>query len=219
MIIKTCGLRSPDNIRAVSQLAIDWIGFIFYPKSQRFVGEDKDLLFFLKSAEGAEMPQKRVGVFVNETHDKLVQAINDYQLDYVQLHGAEGPMYCEAIQKHIGIHTDKKPKLIRAFRVSSSFDFGITTDYYPYCSHFVFDAKGQLPGGNGHQYDWNILNRYTGETPFLLSGGIGPADVEGVRQLNHSALVGIDINSKFETKPALKDVELLSMFIQRTRQF
>ncbi len=217
MIIKTCGLRSPDNIRAISQLAIDWIGFIFYPKSQRFMGNDNNLRIFLQSDEGKTIPQKRVGVFVNATHDDLVKAVNTYQLDYVQLHGAEGPMYCEAIRQHLDKYGDKKPELIRAFRVGNAFDFGITTDYHPYCSHFIFDAKGQLPGGNGHQYDWSILDRYTGKTPFLLSGGIGPDDVNAIQQLRHSALVGIDINSKFEMKPALKDVALLTTFTQSVR--
>jgi len=217
MIIKTCGLKTPDNIKPITQLEIDWMGFIFYPKSQRFMGKNQALKEFLRSDEGQQIPQKRVGVFVNATHDQLFRTVEEYQLDYVQLHGAEGPMYCEALQSHWAMTGIRSAQLIRAFRVSEAFDFGITLDYEPYCSHFVFDTKGQLPGGNGHQFNWGILERYKGKTPFLLSGGIGPDDVEAIQKLNHPAMAGIDVNSKFETAPALKNVELLTKFVREFR--
>lgn len=217
MIIKTCGLREHENINAISQLEIDWMGFIFYPKSKRFIGEEPTLSHFLSSEQGQKIPQKRVGVFVNATHDQLFKAVEEYQLDYVQLHGAEGPMYCEALQSHWAMTGIRPAQLIRAFRVSEAFDFGITIDYEPYCSHFIFDTKGQLPGGNGHQFNWEILERYQGETPFLLSGGIGPNDVAAIHKLKYSALAGIDVNSKFEIEPAMKNVDLLTQFVKEFR--
>lgn len=218
MIIKTCGLRKPSNIQEISQLAVDWLGFIFYPKSTRYMADDAALLDYLQSEKAQQGAQKRVGVFVNETHEALLKAIDTYELDYVQLHGAEGPMYCEAILKYLAQIDKKEVQLIKAFRVSESFDFNITLDYEDYCAYYIFDTKGQLPGGNGKQFNWEILERYQGKTPFILSGGIGPDDAAAVQALKHPKLAGIDVNSKFETAPALKNIETLAAFVSELRK-
>lgn len=212
MIIKTCGLREPENIKAISALRVDWIGLIFYPKSPRFIGEQADLKTFLQETKEEGSP-KRVGVFVNAEFKELLEAVQDYELDYVQLHGGESAVYCATLQQLWKDSSIRKAGIIRAFRVSRAFDFGITVDYEPYCDYFLFDTKGQEYGGTGHKFDWDILDRYTGKTPFLLSGGIGPEDAASVKSVSHPALVGIDLNSKFEIEPGLKDVPQLAKFL------
>lgn len=213
MIVKTCGLREPDNIQAVSALEVDWIGLIFYPKSPRFVGEQANLKAFLQEQAQTEGRPKRVGVFVNAQFSELLQAVQEYELDYVQLHGGESAVYCATLQELWQDSSIRKAGIIRAFRVSRAFDFGITIDYEPYCDYFLFDTKGQEYGGTGHKFDWDILDRYTGKTPFLLSGGIGPEDAELVKTVNHAAMVGVDLNSKFEIEPGLKDADQLAKFL------
>jgi phosphoribosylanthranilate isomerase len=213
MIIKTCGLREPENIKAVSALGVDWIGLIFYPKSPRFIGEQANLKAFLQQESQTEGGPKRVGVFVNAEFKDLLEAVHDYELDYVQLHGGESAVYCATLQQLWKDSSIRKAGIIRAFRVSRAFDFGITVDYEPYCDYFLFDTKGQEYGGTGHKFDWDILDRYTGKTPFLLSGGIGPEDAASVKLVAHPALAGIDLNSKFELKPGWKDAQQLAEFL------
>lgn len=216
MIIKVCGLREPQNIAEVAALGVDWIGLIFYPQSPRFMGEQADLRPFLKESKEA-VTQKRVGVFVNAAFNDVLSAVHDYELDYVQLHGGESAVYCATLQKLWEESNIRSAKIIRAFRVSRAFDFGVAIDFEPYCDHFIFDTKGQAYGGTGHKFDWSILDRYTGNTPFLLSGGIGPDDVAAVKEVKHPALVGVDLNSKFETAPGLKNLEDLSHFVKQIR--
>lgn len=213
MIVKTCGLREPENIRAVSALEVDWIGLIFYPKSPRFIGEQANLKAFLQAEAQTEQRPKRVGVFVNAQFNELLEAVHEYELDYVQLHGGESAVYCATLQELWRDSSIRKAGIIRAFRVSRAFDFGITVDYEPFCNYFLFDTKGQEYGGTGHKFDWDILSRYTGKTPFLLSGGIGPEDAAAVKLVKHSALAGIDLNSKFETEPGRKDARKLADFL------
>jgi len=213
MIIKTCGLREPENIKAISALGVDWIGLIFYPKSPRFIGEQANLQAFLQQEKNEEGSPKRVGVFVNAEFKDVLEAVQDYELDYVQLHGGESAVYCATLQQLWKDSSIRKAGIIRAFRVSRAFDFGITVDYEPFCDYFLFDTKGQEYGGTGHKFDWDILERYTGETPFLLSGGIGPEDAASVKLVKHPALVGIDLNSKFETEPGWKDAQKLAEFL------
>ena len=213
MIIKTCGLREPENIKAISALGVDWIGLIFYPESPRFMGEQANLKAFLQEEAQTEGRPKRVGVFVNAEFKELLEAVQDYELDYVQLHGGESAVYCATLQQIWQDSSVRKAGIIRAFRVSRAFDFGITVDYEPYCDYFLFDTKGQEYGGTGHKFDWTILDRYTGKTPFLLSGGIGPEDAAAVKSVSHPALAGIDLNSKFETEPGRKDARKLAGFL------
>lgn len=218
MIIKTCGLKEPENISSIAALGLDWIGLIFYPKSPRYVGTASNLPAFLASPDSLASQPKRVGVFVNETFDHILAAVRDYGLDYVQLHGGESAVFAHTLRQTLDDQMDRPVGIIRAFRVSTAFDFAVTVDFEAYCDYFIFDTKApQVYGGTGHKFDWSILDRYQGQTPFLLSGGIGPADAAAVRELHHPALAGVDVNSRFELEPGLKDVAMLQSFISELR--
>lgn len=206
--IKVCGMRKAENVKAVAALSIDMMGFIFYENSPRNVDlEDSDLKMTLEHLE-----IERVGVFVNAEIPFVLEKVGSYHLDFVQLHGEESPEYCHDLK---GIWPSIK--FIKAFSVDESFDFSITKDYEGLCELFVFDTKGENRGGNGVAFDWSLLNNYTGETPFLLSGGIGLENVEAVSEVYFPKMIGLDLNSKFETAPGLKDVEKLNAFISKIK--
>ena len=199
MIVKVCGMRDVDNIREVEQLSIDWMGFIFYPKSSRYVSEVP-----------AYLPTKckRVGVFVDASTDEIIKKIHDFSLDAIQLHGNESPeqiSHLLSLTSHLSI--------IKAFNIATAEDLKSTASYTGLADYFLFDTKGQSVGGNGEKFDWSVLSNYEGDTPFLLSGGIGPDDAAWVSSFRHPKCVGIDLNSKFESAPAFKDVTTLSRFL------
>lgn len=196
-LIKVCGMRDADNIRSVETLGVDMMGFIFWPRSSRFVSERPGYL---------PVTAKRVGVFVDEDIDAVYRTVADYHLDIVQLHGSETPAYCRRLRSLLPV--------IKAFSVSSADDLRQTVAYEGAADYFLFDAKGRSAGGNGVKYDWTILDDYAGSTPFLLSGGIGPDDAEAVAAFTHPRCIGIDLNSRFETAPGLKDVEALRAIIR-----
>ena len=195
MIIKVCGMREPDNIRAVETLGIDLMGFIFWPKSSRYVSE-----------RPAYLPThcKRVGVFVDEDLETVRRIADEYALDYIQLHGHESREYCAQLN---GL------KLIKAISVSGHDDIATYKTYEGLVDYFLFDTKCPSVGGSGQQFDWSVLSAYDGSTPFLLSGGIGPDDAERVKAFHHSKCIGIDLNSRFELSPGLKDVAALRKFL------
>lgn len=195
-------MRDPENISGVVTAWPDYMGFIFYPKSKRFAG-------FGPSQEILEsIPDSilKVGVFVNENQDRVLEISRDWNLDVVQLHGQESPDYCKQI-RNSGI------LVFKAFPVGEQFDFETVKAYSGVCDYFLFDTKAQLPGGTGQKFNWQLLEKYKSDVPFFLSGGIGPEDVEAVRNFQHPMLFGIDINSGFEIGPALKDVEKVQEFI------
>ncbi|MBQ6745969.1 MAG: phosphoribosylanthranilate isomerase [Bacteroidaceae bacterium] len=196
MIIKVCGMRNADNIREVEQLSINMMGFIFWPKSSRFVSE-----------RPAYLPTncKRVGVFVNETIEQVGRIADEYGLDYIQLHGHESPAYIQELKKSLSI--------IKAFNIAEPADFEQTKAYEGVADLFLFDTKGKSVGGNGEKFNWDVLKAYTGETPFLLSGGIGPDDASLIKSFYHPKCIGIDLNSRFEITPGLKDISKLKTFI------
>ena len=204
-------MRDPENISSLLELPIDWMGLIFYDKSKRNVPDS--------AAEGILQASgdkvSRVGVFVNEDIDVLMQKVAKFQLEYVQLHGKENADYCYEVlaksAKTFGCGDDVK--LIKAFSVDENFDFAITKAYEPYVNYFLFDTKGKNPGGNGFTFDWTLLKKYKGTTPFLLSGGLDEFSADAVKQLALPLLVGVDVNSKFEIEPALKDVEMVERFV------
>ena len=198
MIIKTCGMRDADNIRAVSELGIDWMGFIFWAPSSRYVSEKPSFL---------PTRQKRVGVFVDARIEEVKSKADEYALDLIQLHGSESPAFCEWLK------ANSRQQLIKAFNIATQEDLEQTIPYEGLVDYFLFDTKAKMVGGNGTQFDWSILSAYQGNTPFLLSGGIGPDDAEKVRNFHHPQLAGIDLNSRFELSPALKDIEKLKQFI------
>ena len=198
MIIKTCGMRDADNIRAVSELHIDWMGFIFWAPSSRYVSEKPSFL---------PTRQKRVGVFVDARIEEVKSKADEYALDLIQLHGSESPAFCERLK------ANSRQQLIKAFNIATQEDLEQTIPYEGLVDYFLFDTKAKMVGGNGTQFDWSVLSAYQGNTPFLLSGGIGPDDAEKVRNFHHPQLAGIDLNSRFELSPALKDIEKLKQFI------
>ena len=202
MQIKICGMKYPENILEVSTLLPDYLGFIFYLKSPRFA--DRLDLSVLNS-----LPKniKKVGVFVNESLENILTCIEKYNLDAVQLHGADNKKLCREIKE------EAKTMVIKVFPIMASYNLKVTKDYEEVADLFLFDTKTDLYGGSGQKFNWNILYEYTGEKEFLLSGGIGLDDVKAIRKLEHPKMIGVDLNSRFEIKPGLKNVEMLREFI------
>lgn len=195
MMIKVCGMRDAENIRKVEALGIDLMGFIFWLKSSRYVSE-----------RPAYLPTKckRVGVFVDENVEVVKRIADDYALDFIQLHGHESPEYCAQLN---GL------KMIKAISVSGRDDIATYKAYEGLVDYFLFDTKCPSVGGSGQQFDWTVLSAYDGNTPFLLSGGIGPDDAARVSAFHHSKCIGIDLNSRFEIAPGLKDINKLRTFL------
>jgi phosphoribosylanthranilate isomerase len=208
--IKVCGMREIYNINGLRQLPVDFIGLIFYEKSPRFVeGTEEDISFLKDKLRRFSNPNesiKKVGIFVDAEKDFVLEKAKDYSLDYVQLHGTENVFYCEELKK-AGL------KIIKAFSVDKNFSFTNTEAFQFYCDYFLFDTKGENPGGNGVVFDWSILENYNGKTPFFLSGGIDPKMGEQINSFSHPKLFGVDLNSGFEINPGFKDVDLISKFI------
>jgi len=199
MIVKVCGMRDADNIRDVDALNPDLMGFIFYAKSPRAVREKPSYM-----PEHAE----RVGVFVNHGNDFVLARKDEYGLAWAQLHGIEKPAECRELKEN-GL------KVIKAFSIATAEDFGRVMEYEDSCDLFIFDTKSPGVGGSGKSFDWTLLDNYHGRLPFLLSGGIGPdTDISCVK---HEKLAGIDLNSRFETEPGLKNVEALKEYIRKYR--
>ena len=236
MQIKVCGMRDADNIHAVSQLGVNMIGFIFYPESPRYVRmissnaglmpdySEQRYNAVCKQASKNTAPCTEswqgsyVGVFVDDMPQNIISRIYNYNLDYVQLHGNESVVMIDNLRR--SVDPDIKPglKIIKAISVEKPEDIDKYKSYEGHVDLFLFDTKCATVGGSGEQFDWSVLSRYDGNTPFLLSGGIGPDDAERVLAFHHPKCIGIDLNSKFETAPAVKDVEVLKGFIAEIRK-
>ena len=214
MRIKVCGMRQPENIEALLELPIDYIGFILYYKSKRYVGNTA-LAEWLEQNEALFEKVKKVGVVVNGSIHELLNVVHDYKLDFLQLHGDESAEYCREISLLWQASSVRRAKLIKAFSVDEDFDFSQTAAYEPYCSFFIFDTKGAGYGGTGRQFDWDLLNQYDGTLPFILSGGIGPDSLEDLQGFYHPRMAGIDLNSRFEIEPGLKNIPQLETFISK----
>ena len=197
MKLKVCGMRDPANITELIKLQPDFMGFIFHKKSPRNV-TDTSMIDFPNTI-------KKVGVFVDKKESFIRDKVMDYKLDLVQLHGNETPKECQELKEN-GF------EIIKAFNISEDFVFEKLKAYEPYCNYFLFDAFGKNAGGNGITFNWNLLQGYKGQTPFLLSGGIDETMVENIKNINHSKFAGIDINSGFEITPALKDIKKIEKF-------
>lgn len=206
MIIKVCGMRDEQNIAQLKKLNPDFIGLIFYPKSSRFVGETP-----LSHLSESFAPAKKVGVMVNESEESILKKIADFKLDAVQLHGSESADLCKKLKSR-GI------SVIKAFSIAGEEDIERIADYAGCVDFCLIDTKTPKVGGSGMKFDWNMLNNYPINTPFLLSGGIGPDDAELVKNLNFPAMVGVDLNSKFEISPAVKNIGQLQTFFQQIHQ-
>lgn len=255
MLVKVCGLREAENIRRISRLDVDWIGFIFYPRSPRYLLRDlpcgsaeeterliadlfpaapdepwgfgqrggqsfpdrRDSLSLpaacgqspaqFANREGRVWPApRRVGVFVDESVERIRRIADMFRLDYLQLHGRETPDECYALQK-------RGYSVIKAFSVESAADLLRTEPYEGRADYFLFDTRCEGYGGSGRRFDWDLLSAYAGATPFLLSGGIGPDSLDALRSFRHPRMAGIDLNSAFESSPGRKDVDKLARFI------
>ena len=224
-------MRDAQNIREVSQLGVDMIGMIFYPKSPRYVEMQSSHAGIIpdyakenigasdssgSSSESVSTSSKspaRVGVFVDDMVQNIVTRVVNYHLDYVQLHGNEPREMCENLR--LTLDPDIRPgiKIIKAISVSDASDIQKYKEYVGAVDLFLFDTKCKTVGGSGQQFDWQVLEQYDGEVPFLLSGGIGPEDASRLHAFHHPKCIGIDLNSRFEIKPGVKDVEKLKGFL------
>ncbi|MFT6749055.1 MAG: phosphoribosylanthranilate isomerase [Flavobacterium sp.] len=227
MKLKVCGMKFIENIQQVGALQPDYLGFIFYEKSKR-------------NFEGIipELPRsiKKTGVFVNEMLEIVISMVEEYHLEAIQLHGDESVEYIVALQNHLAERralfmaenkhqkkkknkhfiSDKKVEIIKVFGIKDTFNFDILKPYLPMIDFFLFDTKGKERGGNGVKFDWRVLEKYPFDKPFFLSGGIGLDDLEQIKIVAKSNLpvYMIDVNSKFESQPGLKNIEALKKFKQ-----
>lgn len=194
MIIKVCGLKFEQNLIDVASLDIDMVGYNFYEPSPRYVQNTLPII---------PSKIKKVGVFVNASESNILQKVRDYRLDYAQLHGDESPEFCKKIKETIPV--------IKVFRIDN-FLISDHMNEYEFCDFFLFDTATKQFGGSGQKFDWSLLKELDIKVPFLLSGGIGPDDLDDILKFRHSTFKGIDINSKFELSAGLKDVEKVKNF-------
>ncbi|MFY0628208.1 MAG: phosphoribosylanthranilate isomerase [Reichenbachiella sp.] len=204
MEVKVCGIRDLDNLHYLQGENVDMIGFIFYDQSKRFFENGN-----ISVDEMLNAAKKKVGVFVNASLEELTDIINKYQLDAVQLHGEETPKYCAEVAE-LGVY------IIKAFSVLDHLprDLG---KYEAFIDLYLFDTKGVDHGGNGIQFNWSILEGFDQIKPFMVSGGIGPKDVSKISNIKNPKLKGVDVNSRFEIEPGLKDEALVGKFIEEIK--
>lgn len=212
-------MRDADNIRDISALGVDMIGLIFYPPSPRYVQQFSSGAGIIPDyAPDMGKTPLRVGVFVDDMPQNIVTRVYNYKLDYIQLHGNEPRETLENLRATIDPDIKPKIKIIKAISVSSAEDIKKYKEYVGAADLFLFDTKCKTVGGSGEQFDWQVLLAYDGDVPFLLSGGIGPDDAERIKNFHHPKCIGIDLNSKFEIEPALKDVEKLKQFLVKVKR-
>ncbi len=222
------------NITEVSQLQPDYLGFIFYDKSPRYCEGQRDF-----EKEIASLPRaiKKVGVFVDAEIGDILSKIDQFDLKIIQLHGTESAEFCTKLKAElrskdievgpagpvevrraepVEVRRAEPVEVWKVFGIKDEFDFSILETYESVVDKFLFDTKGKEKGGNGYTFDWSVLKEYPSEKPFILSGGIGPEEIEKLRELSKTDLpiYGIDVNSKFETEPGFKDVEKLRRFME-----
>lgn len=219
MNIKVCGITQFKQLQQLERLDIDFAGFIFYKSSPRYVGDK----ISKKEIKSADFDIKKVGVFVNPEYDEVMTLVNDYDLDVVQLHGDEMPLLCEQISQQV--------EVIKAFRIGAAGEKTVdymVQDYDEVCDYYLFDTSPPAPllkqkgvketyGGTGTQFDWEQLNNSKIEKPFFLSGGIGLGDVTKLKAFKHPDYYGVDVNSKFETAPGVKDMTKVLKFIMELK--
>jgi len=205
--IKVCGLTDPVNTEEIAETSPDYMGFIFYPGSKRYVGNKPAPSLFSNIPEGIQ----KTGVFVNEEPSRIIETVNIYRLDLVQLHGDESPEYCN-ILKESGLI------IIKVFEISNNLRFITLDQYMEVCEYFLFDTGTGSQGGSGMKFDWNKINEYEFNKPFFLGGGIGPEDVSVIKKINHKNLFAVDINSRFEIRPGIKDSSKVKEFIDEIKR-
>lgn len=218
-IIKVCGLRDSENIRQVASLGVDWIGMVFWAKSPRNVTMIPTHAGIIPDKAGlspltSQHSPLRVGVFVDEMAQNIITRAVNFRLDIIQLHGHETPTLIRNLRATLDPDLRPGIKIMKAISVSCKEDIEAWRDYSGCVDYLLFDTKCPTAGGSGQQFDWQFLDAYDGDIPFLLSGGIGPDDAERVKAFHHPRCIGVDLNSRFEIEPAIKDVEALKQFIK-----
>lgn len=207
MKLKICGMKLFENIQAVAALQPDYMGFIFYEKSKR--NFDGDIPSLPKDI-------KKVGVFVDENSDKIIEKIKKYNLQAVQLHGDESAEDCKLLRQKLIELNIQKIEMIKVFSVGDDFNFNLLEAYESVADYFLFDTKGKEKGGNGITFDWKLLEKYPSQKPYFLSGGIGLESVENLKTFSQSPIskycFAIDVNSRFEEAPGFKNIENLKKF-------
>ena len=204
MKLKVCGMKYPENMKAVIRLSPDFLGFIFYPKSPRYMAES------IKPEDVHDIPStiKKVGVFVNESVPEISKRMNEYGLDLVQLHGGESPDFCKQV-KAMGVG------VIKVFHIDASIDWEQLRNYQPFTDYFLFDTKSENYGGTGKSFNWEVLNGYDLEKPYFLGGGVSLENIDMVKKTGKNGPLVLDVNSKFETKPGHKDITLLTKLTEK----
>src|SRR5690606_25090030 len=203
--LKVCGMKYADNIKSVAALQPDYLGFIFYEKSARFF-----------DGTIPKLPEniKKTGVFVDASIENVLEKIEKYDLQAVQLHGKETAEFCNTLKNNFAPEKSHKIEIIKVFSIKDDFNFDILKEYEEVTNYFLFDTKGKLPGGNGYAFNWEILQNYPSEKPFFLSGGIGIDEIEKIKSIlkTNLPIYTIDVNSKIEEEPGLKNIEKLKEY-------
>ena len=204
MKIKICGLRDMANIKDVATYNPDYMGFICYDRSPRYISD-----MHVKTFNSLSPKIIKTAVFVNETAGNIDQLIEKFGFDAIQLHGNESPEFCESFKNKVTV--------IKAFGVDDSFDFAQLDAYKNSVDYFMFDTRTDKHGGSGQVFNWNILNKYTLEIPFFLSGGLSLENLPAIKQIKHPAFYAVDLNSRFEIEPGLKDINRLKQAFELLR--
>lgn len=206
MKLKICGLKYPENIKKITTMNLDYIGFIFYKNSPRYIENNFSVDFVNSIPEHIQ----KVGVFVNESEDNIFNTIAQYNLNAIQLHGNESEQICKEFKPYI--------KVIKAFCIDEQFNFSILEKYIHSVDYFLFDTASESYGGTGKAFNHQLLLNYTYKVPFFMSGGIDGTKLKTIIDLNLKYLYALDINSKFEINPGLKDVSKIKTFINQLNQ-
>ena len=216
-IIKICGLKDPENIAQVLKTGPDWIGFILHPESPRRVNVDL-LSQWMRQHPACFQQIKRIGVFVHQSVSSIVLIAQKLQLQGIQLHGGQSVETVNHLRELLLKTGMEHLLLIKVFGGDPDFDFGDCSPFESLVDYFLFDTKTKLFGGSGQGFEWRLLDKYRGSTPFLIAGGIGPEDASKVARFNHPKYAGVDLNSKFERSPGVKSLTKLHPFILETRK-
>ncbi len=197
-------MRNSDNIKAIAAFNPNYLGFIFYEKSPRFVSESNSI----ETIKNLPSSIKKAGVFVNAELDYILKKADEYNLNTIQLHGNESAAFCKEIK-------DRNFEVFKAFQIDEDFDFESLKPYEDSCNYFLFDTKTKGYGGSGHKFNWQLLQKCISNHPIILSGGIDMDDVDDIKNISSVNIYAIDINSRFETEPGLKDVDKVKLFIEK----
>jgi phosphoribosylanthranilate isomerase len=204
--VKVCGMIDSFNVKQTAEARPDFMGFVFYPESARFVGKEPEMSVFRNVPSGI----KRIGVFLNEDNHKILDLSIRTGIDIIQLHGNESPVTCLQL-KSSGL------TIIKAFNIAEDFSFESLMPYMAVCDFFLFDSKSELAGGSGRKFNWRKLEEYYLDKPFFLSGGIGPEDAGKIKSIVNKGFFAVDINSRFEIFPGIKDADVVKTFIKEIK--